>query len=311
MRRAVTSTFDIQYSIFDIFFCLFFFTPSCSSCPLWFSLFLLREWHMIRLGVNSVLFQAVDLATAMQHIAWAGYDGVELSAIKGMCEHLELDNWKAQADEIRSLAERHGLALLSMEHGALNEERLLVAFEAAEALGIPVVNVGPGGKSDVEEDFQRQTDLIARLAEKAAARGVVLCAKAHVGQCIYNTPTTLRAMAKIASPGFGIDMDPSHVHRAGEKPEQALPAVLSRVRHVHIRDCKGPGPRPGTPAQQACGRGDINLFDYFKAMVEGGYDGPVCLEVIGAKDYQLSQAAIVAAESYGYMNACLKALGAR
>lgn len=266
---------------------------------------------MIRLGVNTVLFQTVDLATAMQHIAWAGYDGVELSAIKGMCEHLGLDNWRSQVDSIKALAEQHGLELLSMEHGRVDEERLPIAFEAAEALGIPVVNIGPGGTADVEEEFQRQTDAIARMAEQAAQRGVTLCCKAHVGACIYNTATTLRAMEKIPPPGFGIDMDPSHVHRAGEKPEEALPAVLSRVRHIHIRDCKGPGPRPGTPAEQACGRGDINLFDYFKAMVEGGYDGPVCLEVIGAKDYQLSQAAIVAAESYGYMNACLKVLGGR
>ena len=60
--------------------------------------------HSILLGVNSVLFQGHDLATAMQHIAWAGYDGVELSAIKGMCEHLDLDNWRTQADTIKSLA---------------------------------------------------------------------------------------------------------------------------------------------------------------------------------------------------------------
>ena len=46
-------------------------------------------------------------------------------------------------------------------------------------------------------------------------------------------------------------------------------------------------------------------------LVAGGYDGPVCLEVIGAGKYELSQKAIVAAESYGYMNACLKSLGAR
>ena len=91
----------------------------------------------------------------------------------------------------------------------------------------------------------------------------------------------------------------------------ALPQVLSRVGHVHIRDCLGPGPRPGEPQLQACGRGDIDLWGYFKAMVEGGYDGPVDLEVIGAGEYPLSRKAIVAAESYGYMNACLKALGAR
>ena len=266
---------------------------------------------MIKLGVNSVLFQGHDLAVAMQHIAWAGYDGVELSAIGGMCEHLELDRWEEQVDEIKSLAEKYELELLSMEHGKCDPGRLAKAFTAAEALGVPVVNIGPGGKSDNDEDFERQTDLMVEMAELAAARGVVVCVKAHVGACIYNTPTTLRAMQRIASEGFGIDMDPSHVHRAGEVPAEALAPVLPRVRHIHIRDCKGLGPPPGTPADQACGRGDIDLHAYFKVMVDGGYDGPVCLEVIGAKDYELSHRAIIAAESYGYMNACLKELGAR
>ncbi len=264
---------------------------------------------MIKLGVNSVLFVEHDLKTAMEHIAWAGYDGVELSAIKGMCEHLELDRWEEQADDITALASDLGLELLSMEEASLDAERLKMAFAAAQALGIPVVNIGPGGKEDVPEDFDRQTDKMAAMAELATEHGVTLCVKAHVGACIHDTPTTLRAMEKIQSPAFGIDMDPSHIHRAGENPAEALPKVIDRVRHVHIRDCKGPGPSPGLAQDQACGRGDIDLLGYFKAMVDADYDGPVCLEVIGAKHLNLSQKAIVAAESRGYMNACLKALG--
>jgi sugar phosphate isomerase/epimerase len=266
---------------------------------------------MIKLGVNTVLFGGHDLATAMKHIAWAGYDGVELSAIKGMCEHLELDRWREQADEIKALAAEHKLALLSMEVASLDEDRLTKAFEAGAGIGVPIINVGPGGKSNVEEDCVRQTDQIARMADKAGTYGVTLCCKAHVGGSIYNTPTTQRAMEKIKSPAFGVDMDPSHIHRAGERAEKALPAVIQRVKHIHIRDCRGLGPSPGEPKDQACGRGEIDLMGYFRAMVEGGYDGPVCLEVIGAGKYELSQKAIVAAESYGYMNACLKHLGAR
>jgi len=266
---------------------------------------------MMRLGVNTVLFQGHDLATAMRHIAWAGYDGVELSAIKGMCEHLELDRWREQVEPIRALAAEHRLALLSMEVASLDEERLSKAFAAAQALGVPVVNVGPGGKSNNEADFERQTDLLARRAEQAAAHGVTLCCKAHVGAAIYNTPTTRRALEKIASPGFGVDMDPSHIYRAGENPAEALAAVLPRMRHVHIRDCRGRGPGPGEPRDQACGRGEIDLPAYFRALVQGRYDGPVCLEVIGAGQYELPRRDIIAAESYGYMNACLKALGAR
>jgi len=266
---------------------------------------------MIKLGVNTVLFTGSDLKTAVRHIARAGYDGVELSALKGMCEHLELDRWEQQAEEIKSILADHGMAPLSMEEGALDADRLKKAFGAAQAIGIPVVNIGPGGKSGNEDDFKRQTDMMAQQAQVAEGYGVSLCVKAHVGACVFDTPTTLRAMKKVKSRAFGIDMDPSHIHRAGENPADALSKVLSRMRHVHIRDCKGAGPGPGEPKDQACGRGDIDLPAYFKVMVEGRYDGPVCLEVIGATDYELAYQAIVAAESYGYMNACLKALGAR
>lgn len=266
---------------------------------------------MIKLGVNSVLYRDSDFATAVRHIAMAGYDGVEISAIKGMCEHLDLDNWQAQAAELKQIVADNGLVFLSMEEASLDEDRLTKAFEAGAEIGIPVINIGPGGKSDVEEDFQRQTDMMVQMAGKAAEFGVTLCCKAHVGASVYNTPTTLRAVQKVAKSAFGVDMDPSHIHRGGEVPAEALKQVLPYVRHIHIRDCKGPGPSPGAPPDQACGRGDIDLMAYCRVMVEGGYDGPVCLEVIGVNDLELSQVQTIAAESYGYLNACLKALGAR
>ena len=272
---------------------------------------------MIKLGANSVLFAGYDLETAMKCISWAGYDGVELSAIKGMCEHLELDRYKSQVSDIRNLAEKYGLDLLAMEEAALDEERLQLAFEAAAELGIPVVNVGPGGKMGNEEDFRRQTELLQRMGEKAVDHGVVLCAKAHVGQCIHDTPTTLKAMEAIPSAGFGVDMDPSHIYRAGggENPVEALRAVISRVRHVHIRDCrvdlKAQEGSPGPPEDQACGRGGIDLFGYARVLHEADIDVAVDLEVIGAGEYELAQVATIAAESRGYLNASLRACGAR
>jgi sugar phosphate isomerase/epimerase len=266
---------------------------------------------MMKLGVNSVLFSGFDFATAALQVARAGYDGIEVSAIKGMCEHLVLDNWRPQVEGIRHAAIDNGLALLSMEVSALEEARLLPAFDAAEALGIPVVNIGPGGKSKNADDLDRQVSLMARMAREAARRGVTLCVKAHVGACIDDTPTTLRAMRAITGSGFGIDMDPSHIHRAGEDPAEALRQVMVRVRHVHIRDCKGRGPGPGTPQEQACGRGDIDLAAYCGVMADAGYEGPVCLEVIGAGQLDLAQCSIIAAESRGYLNACLAAQGKR
>lgn len=266
---------------------------------------------MIKLGVNTVLFGKYDFRTAMQHIKWAGYDAAEISALKGMCEHLCLDTWRNDAAEIKAISEDLQLPISAMEEAALDEDRLMQAYEAGAEIGIPVVNVGPGFSKDIPEDLQKSIDLLAKMAEKAEPFGVKLCVKAHVGAAIWNTPTTLAAMEQIKSPAFGIDMDPSHIHRSGETPKDALKQVISRMKHVHIRDCVGLGPSPGTPELQACGRGDIDLMGYCKVLCESGYDGPVNLEVIGAGEYELSRCAIVAAESYGYLNACLKACGGR
>jgi sugar phosphate isomerase/epimerase len=185
------------------------------------------------------------------------------------------------------------------------------AFQAAVASGIPLINCGPGGKSGDAGSRQQSIDSLGRLAQVAERYGVTLCVKAHVGAAIDNTPTTLQLMAAISSPAFGIDMDPSHIYRAGENPVEALAAVIGRVKHVHIRDCKGRQQGPGRPEFQANGRGDIDLVGYLRVLHEHGYTGPVDLEIIGARDYSLVQCAVIAAESRGHMQACLQACGAR
>ena len=263
----------------------------------------------MKLGVNTVLFKKFPVREAVLMAKRAGYDGVELSAIQGMCEHLVLDEWEKQKDELIALREETGMEFLSMEAATNDRARIEKAFAAAQALGIPLVNIGPGGSTaEGEESLQKQLAMICDFAALAKTYGVTLGVKAHVGAAVYNTPTTLRMME--ASADEGVDMDPSHIYRAGEKPEEAINLVISRVKHVHIRDCKGPGPSPGDPMNQACGRGDINLFGYFKVLVENHYDGPVCLEVIGPEQ-DVADAMAIASESYGYMNAVLKMLGAR
>jgi sugar phosphate isomerase/epimerase len=265
----------------------------------------------MKLGANSVLFGGYDMETAFKYLAMAGYDGIELSAIDGMSEHLVLSRWQEVAPEIRRLSQEYGLELLAMEQPSQDTEKMEQAFQAAVEIGIPIINCGPGGKSDDEASLQQSIDTLGALANRAQTYGVTLCVKAHVGASIYNTPTTLRAMEAITSPAFGIDMDPSHIWRANENPVEAIAAVVSRVKHVHIRDCKGRQQNPGKPEQQANGRGDIDLVGYIRVLHENGYTGPLNLEIIGAKEYRLEQCCIIAAESRGHMQAALQACGAR
>lgn len=265
----------------------------------------------MKLGANSVLFGGFDLTTAFKHIALAGYDGIELSAIDGMSEHLALDRWRELIPEIRRLSQTYGLELLAIEQPSQDPAKMEAAFQAAVELGIPLVNCGPGGKSGDETSLQQSIDSLGRLAAIAEEYGVTLCVKAHVGASVYNTPTTLRVMQAIASPAFGIDMDPSHIYRAGEDPVVALAAVIERVRHVHIRDCKGRQHGPGKPELQVNGRGEVDLVGYIRVLHEHGYAGPLNLEIIGAKDYSLVQCSMIAAEARGHMQACLQACGER
>lgn len=265
----------------------------------------------MKLGANSVLFGGHDLATAFRCIEAAGYDGIEISAIGGMSEHLVVSRWRECVGPIKKLAAAHHLALLAMEQPSQEPAVMEAAMQAAVEIGIPVINCGPGGTSDDEASLRQCIDSLGRLAERAAHYGLTLCVKAHVGAAIHNTPTSLAALAAISSPAFGLDMDPSHIHRAGENPVEALSQVVGRIRHVHIRDCKGRQQNPGRPEDQANGRGDIDLLGYVRVLHEANYQGAVDLEVIGAKDYSLERCCLIAGEARGHLQACLQACGAR
>lgn len=265
----------------------------------------------MKLGANSVLFGGYPLETAFKYTAMAGYDGIELSAIDGMSEHLVLARWRELATEIKRLAATYNLELLAIEQPMRDATKMEQAMQAAAELGIPIINCGPGGKSDDAASLQQSIDDLGQLVKMAERYGVTLCVKAHVGQSVYNTPTTLVVLDAITSPAFGLDMDPSHIYRANENPVEAIAAVVQRIKHVHIRDCKGRQQGPGKPEDQANGRGDIDLVGYVRVLHENGYRGPVDLEIIGAKEYAIEQCCVIAAESRGHMQACLQAAGAR
>lgn len=265
----------------------------------------------MKLGANSVLFGGYDMGTAFRCIKAAGYDGIEVSAIGGMSEHLVIDRWRTCAPEIKALAAEHELELLAMEQPNQEPDLMEAAMQAAVEIGIPLINCGPGGKTDEAGSIEERIESLAKLADRAEHYGLMLCVKAHVGAAIYDTPTSLQALAAISSPAFGLDMDPSHIHRSGENPVDAISAVVDRIRHVHIRDCKGRQQGPGKPEDQANGRGDIDLLGYIRVLHESGYTGPVNLEVIGAKGYALERCCTIAAEARGHMQACLQACGAR
>src|ERR1035438_7393938 len=109
----------------------------------------------MKLGANSVLFGGYSLETAFEQLAMAGYDGIELSAIGGMSEHLVLERWREIAPEIKTFVERYGLELLGMEQPSQDPATMETAMQAAAEIGVPVINCGPGGRSDDPATLQQ------------------------------------------------------------------------------------------------------------------------------------------------------------
>jgi len=258
----------------------------------------------MKLGMNTVIFAMADLDTALQHVVYAGYQYVELAAIKGMAEHVAPDS---EAAAVRELLAKHGLEATAMEAATNDRERLGKLLILAGKIGVPIVNIGSGGKTGDEESTAAAINLMREFAQMAGDAGVKLAVKPHVGQAIYNAQTGLRLMNEVDEPAIGLNFDPSHLARADEDPAQVAPLWGERIITSHFRDCpvRVPGP-PGTPEQQIPGRGALDLPAILAALKDIEYSGPLNLEVIGGKEYSLPRAMGIAAESRGYLHRCLQ-----
>ena len=263
----------------------------------------------MRLGCNTVLFGGTDLATALRHIAWAGYEYVELAAIKGMCEHVRPDLGSEHAREVRKLLAEYGLEATAMEAATTDHSRLDSLFGLAGELGVPIVNIGSGGATGDEESTRQAIAHIGELARLAGQHGVRLAVKPHVGQAIYNSATALRLMNEVREPALGLNFDPSHLYRAGEEPQEVARQWGTHIITSHFRDCASREQRVGPPETQIPGRGIVDLPATLHALHVAGYAGPLNLEVIGAGSYELARAMGIAAESRGYLHRCLQELG--
>ena len=85
----------------------------------------------MKTGVNSVLWGGHPLDDAFAGASRAGYDGIELSAIPQMSEHLVLDRWVGLVGPIKELSDQYGLELLAMEQPSQDPEVMEQAFQAA------------------------------------------------------------------------------------------------------------------------------------------------------------------------------------
>ena len=269
---------------------------------------------MMKLGCDTVLFNQLDLYGALQHIAWAGYDGAELACMANMAQHIELKTNQSYIDEVKVIAGKHRLKLFAIEayFGTQPDEDKIKSmskvFDIAQKLSIPIVAVRSEGKAGDKEATKQAFDYIKKLCELAESRGITLAVKPHVGHSFYNTTTLIQLMEGIDSPALGVNLDSSNLYRAGDDPSEAVLRLGRKIVHTHIRECDDRN-QPRTPVElQIPGRGKLDWPKILRCLKDVGYEGALDTQVIGAYTCPLSRQMGIAAEARGYLNKCLQEL---
>ena len=273
----------------------------------------------MKLGFNSVLFGNFDPEKAFIAASEIGYSGIELSALDpAMSEHInESDPVSQKISLISGLIDKYNMPVTAIERAKHDLNSWEYIVQLADGIGCPIINLGPGGSIDPNGvpisggSFDYAIESLKRHSEISNKYNITTCFKAHYNTCIDNTELSKKAVQLLENHNVRLDFDPSHIFRVPEDPVSGFKEVLPWISHVHIRDCiaqdiKG----PGSPLEQICGRGKIDLNGILKQLKQSNYSGPVNLEVIGAKQGNLSlpSCTVIAAESKGWLNCALSSI---
>jgi L-ribulose-5-phosphate 3-epimerase len=233
---------------------------------------------MTALAGHTNSYHPYSAEQAYAGLAEAGYRAVELSAVPGWTEHVDVHGDPAGVLE---QLDRHGLEALSISgHSDLTTreglEHGLAVVRWAERYGLPVVNTAIGGHAHVEESEAAFLANVGALADAARAAGVVIALEIH-GDLMATGALSARLLDRIGHPAVKVNYDTANVeHYGGVRAEDDLPAIADRVANVHLKDMRG---GKGDWDFPAIGDGHVDFARVLAILWGAGYDGPYSVEI--------------------------------
>ncbi len=188
------------------------------------------------------------------------------------------------------------------EEARLYVDHIKRVITASAVLGMHQMNtfVGRDPSLSVADNWPRFLETWRPLVHFAADQGVRIgienCPMIFTddewpgGKNLATTPAIWRRMFEdIPGTSFGLNYDPSHMIWQHMDPIQPLRDFADRIVHVHAKDVRidrdrldqvgimAPPNEYHTP--KLPGLGDVHWGQFFSALGDSGYDGPVCVEV--------------------------------
>jgi sugar phosphate isomerase/epimerase len=229
----------------------------------------------------------------------------------GVC-HVDVTRFtEDEAHRVRDILRIHGVGVSGLgyypnpldpdpNHRAAVAAHLRLVIAAAAKLGVGVVNtfVGRDWHKSIDDNWPALRELwpgLVRDAESAGIKiGIENCPMLFTkdewpgGKNLATSPAVWRRMfAEIPSTSWGLNFDPSHLILQHIDPARAVREFGNRIVHAHAKDLRVDTEQLyehgvlglGWAVPKLPGLGDVNWGEYFAALTEMGYNGPVCIEV--------------------------------
>jgi sugar phosphate isomerase/epimerase len=229
----------------------------------------------------------------------------------GVC-HLDVSEFSDdQAHHVRDLLRIHGVQISGLgyypnpldpdpQHRTRVVGHLRRVIRAASRLGVSTVNtfIGRDWSRSVDDNWPAFRDTWPNIVRDAAASNVKLgienCPMLFGreewpgGKNLAMCPAVWRRMfSEIDDPHFGLNFDPSHLILLHVDPARCVREFGSRIVHVHAKDLRIDHDKlyehgilgQGWAVPKLPGLGDVHWGQFFAALSEVQYGGPVCIEV--------------------------------
>ena len=245
----------------------------------------------MKLGYSTWGMPNLEIDTALEYLAGLGFDGVELTVIRGFSTELDTLH-PAERRRIRRMFDQYNLDLPAIAaHQSLlvvdetahaeNWRRLTASadlcMELAGQDNPPVLNTTLGSNPD---EWESQLDFILErvgsLVDYCSVRQVVLALEPHLGDSLSVPDRALWLLSEISSPYLKLNFDISHFDVQGFPTALTVPLLAPHSAHTHVKDQRGQMPNfefliPG--------EGSFDFVHYLKEMEKSGYDGYITAEV--------------------------------
>ncbi len=169
--------------------------------------------------------------------------------------------------------------IFAAKHNFEDQPRLTArAFEIAHRLGARIVRVFSYWRSvQPEKCFDGVVAALRTLAVKAAKEDLIVGLENEHACNIATASETARVLEAIDHPNLKVVWDPANCYVSGENPfpEGYGKLPISRIVHVHAKDCHVEGHKP---IFGPLGEGGIDWKGQIAALAHDGYKGWVSLE---------------------------------